>query len=104
MTSYLFLYSRAIEAILVSITSSLQSELEVLEAPVTKLLSDLEDTADVEESVKQSHLRDLLQYSKKLAKFEKDALSIHDAIEDLLDHGKLKIMRMDNKKMKEMYI
>ncbi|KAI9498766.1 hypothetical protein BDB00DRAFT_799455 [Zychaea mexicana] len=77
---------RAIEAILVSITSSLQSELEVLEAPVTKLLGDLEDIADVEESVKQSHLRDLLQYSKKLAKFEKDALSIHDAISDLLDH------------------
>ncbi|KAI8147054.1 hypothetical protein BJV82DRAFT_374862 [Fennellomyces sp. T-0311] len=77
---------RAIEAILVSMTNSLQSELEVLEAPVTKLLSDLEDLADVEESVKQSHLRDLLQYSKKLAKFEKDALSIHDAISDLLDH------------------
>ncbi|KAI7857669.1 hypothetical protein BDC45DRAFT_500349 [Circinella umbellata] len=77
---------RAIEAILVSITSSLQSELEVLETPVIKLLSDLEDIADVEESVKQSHLRDLLQYSKKLAKFEKDALSIHDAIDDLLDH------------------
>lgn len=67
--------------------SSLQSQLEVLETPVNKLLGDLEEIADVEQSVKQSHLRDLLQYSKKLSKFEKDALSIHDAIEDVLDNG-----------------
>ncbi|KAI9321473.1 hypothetical protein BX666DRAFT_2017430 [Dichotomocladium elegans] len=77
---------RALEAILVSVTGALQSRLEVLEGPVNKLLGDLEELADVEESVKQSHLRDLLQYSKKLSKFEKDALSIHDAISDVLDN------------------
>lgn len=80
-------FFRALEAILVSVTTSLQSELEVLEAPVNRLLGDLEDIADIEESVKQSHLRDLLQYSKKLSRFERNALSIHDVISDLLDHG-----------------
>jgi magnesium transporter len=33
-------------------------------------------------------LRDLLQFSKKLAKFEQDALSIRDALEEVLDNGK----------------
>ncbi|KAF7728569.1 magnesium ion transporter [Apophysomyces ossiformis] len=77
---------RALEAILISVTSSLQTELEVLEGPVYKLLNDLEDLADIEESMNGDRLRDLLQYSKKLAKFEQDALSIRDAIDEILDH------------------
>ncbi|CAO3663331.1 magnesium ion transporter [Rhizopus azygosporus] len=77
---------RALEAILISVTSSLQSQLEVLEGPVNKLLSDLEDLADIEESMSGDKLSDLLKYSKKLAKFEQDALSIRDALEDVLDN------------------
>ncbi|KAI8388499.1 uncharacterized protein BYT42DRAFT_543788 [Radiomyces spectabilis] len=77
---------RALEAILISVSSSLQSEFEVLEGPVNKLLSDLEDLADIEESVNGDRLRDLLQYSKKLSKFEQDALSIRDAIDEILEH------------------
>ncbi|KAF1806416.1 hypothetical protein FB192DRAFT_1425669 [Mucor lusitanicus] len=77
---------RALEAILISVTSSLQSELDILEGPVNKLLGDLEDLADIEESMNGDKLRDLLQYSKKLSKFEQDALSIRDALEEVLDN------------------
>lgn len=76
------------EAILISVTSSLQSELDILEGPVNKLLGDLEDLADIEESMSGDKLRDLLKYSKKLAKFEQDSLSIRDALEEVLDNGK----------------
>lgn len=86
---FYFLF-RALEAILISVTSSLQSELDILEGPVNKLLGDLEDLADIEESMNGDKLRDLLQYSKKLAKFERDALSIRDALEEVLDNGKCK--------------
>ncbi|KAI8979945.1 hypothetical protein BDB01DRAFT_798187 [Pilobolus umbonatus] len=77
---------RALEAILISVTSSLQSELDILEGPVNKLLNDLEDLADIEESMNGDKLRDLLKYSKKLSKFEQDALSIRDALEEVLDN------------------
>lgn len=81
---------RALEAILISVTSSLQSELDILEGPVNKLLGDLEDLADIEESMSGDKLRDLLKFSKKLAKCEQDALSIRDALEEVLDNGKKK--------------
>jgi magnesium transporter len=77
------------------VTSSLQSELDILEGPVNKLLGDLEDLADIEESMNGDKLRDLLQYSKKLSKFEQDALSIRDALEEVLDNGKQKTLQMD---------
>lgn len=51
------------------------------------MLGDLEDLADIEESMNGDKLRDLLQYSKKLSKFEQDALSIRDALEEVLDNG-----------------
>lgn len=78
---------RALEAILISVTSSLQSELDILDGPVNKILSDLEDLADIEESMNGDKLRDLLQFSKKLSKFEQDALSIRDVLEEVLDNG-----------------
>lgn len=81
---YLF---RALEAILISVTSSMQSELEALVGPVNKLLNDLEGLVDIEESVSQDRLRDLLQFSKKLSKFEHDVLNVKETIEDLLEHG-----------------
>jgi magnesium transporter len=86
--SFANIFIRALEAILISVTSSLQSELDILEGPVNKLLGDLEDLVDIEESMNGDKLRDLLQYSKKLSKFEQDALSIRDALEEVLDNGK----------------
>lgn len=83
---------RALEAILISVTSSLQSELDILDGPVNKLLGDLEDLADIEESMNGDKLRDLLQFSKKLSKFEQDALSIRDALEEVLDNGNIWIL------------
>ncbi|CAO3619408.1 unnamed protein product [Cunninghamella echinulata] len=77
---------KALEAILISVTSSMQSELEALVGPVNKLLNDLEGLVDIEESVSQERLRDLLQFSKKLSKFEHDVLSVKETIEDLLEH------------------
>ncbi|KAI9244170.1 hypothetical protein BY458DRAFT_109313 [Sporodiniella umbellata] len=77
---------RALEAILISVTSSLQSELDILEGPVNRLLADLEELADIEESMNGDKLRDLLKYSKKLAHFEQYALSIRDALEEVLDN------------------
>lgn len=83
----MFVY-RALEAILISVTSSMQSELEALEGPVNRLLGDLEGLVDIEESVNQERLRDLLQLSKKLSKFEHDVSSIRDSIDELLEYGK----------------
>jgi magnesium transporter len=73
---------------LISVTSSLQSELDILEGPVNKLLGELEDLPDIEQSMTGDKLRDLLQFSKKLSKFEQDSLSIRDALEEVLDNGK----------------
>lgn len=87
MIDFLLVY-RALEAILISVTSSMQSELEALEGPVNRLLGDLEGLVDIEESVNQERLRDLLQLSKKLSKFEHDVSSIRDAIDELLEYGK----------------
>lgn len=89
---FFFVMDRALEAILISVTSSLQSELDVLEGPVNKILADLEELADIEESMNGDKLRDLLKYSKKLAQFEQDALSIRDALEEVLDNGKRSIL------------
>ncbi|SAL97487.1 hypothetical protein [Absidia glauca] len=77
---------KALEAILISVTSSMQSELEALEGPVNRLLSDLEGLVDIEESVNQDRLKDLLQLSKKLSKFEHDVSSVRDALDELLEY------------------
>ncbi|KAI8869846.1 Mg2+ transporter protein, partial [Ramicandelaber brevisporus] len=70
---------RALEAALVSVISSLQSELDVLSNLVTNLL------AHIEVSIDRDKLKELLQYSKRLSKFEQKTLSIRDAINDVLD-------------------
>ncbi|KAI8067946.1 hypothetical protein BC940DRAFT_299942 [Gongronella butleri] len=77
---------KALEAILISVTSSMQSELDALEVPVNRLLSDLESLVDIEEGVNRDRLRDLLKLSKKLSKFESDVTSVRDAIEDVLEN------------------
>ncbi|KAH8551049.1 hypothetical protein BGW37DRAFT_494606 [Umbelopsis sp. PMI_123] len=70
---------RALEAIFISVVSSLQSEVDVLENLVTKLLSDLED------SIQQEKLKDMLQYTKKLSDFYQGVTSVRDAINEVLD-------------------
>ncbi|KAJ1661991.1 magnesium ion transporter [Coemansia sp. RSA 1646] len=70
---------RALEAVLISVVSSLQSDEEVLVNLVQNLL------AYLEESVDRSKLRELLQYSKRLSRFSQKVLNIRDAIEEVLE-------------------
>ncbi|KAJ1738894.1 magnesium ion transporter [Coemansia sp. RSA 989] len=70
---------RALEAVLISVVGSLQSDEEVLVNLVQGLL------AYLEESVDRSKLRELLQYSKRLSRFEQKVLNIRDAIEEVLE-------------------
>ncbi|KAF9114330.1 magnesium ion transporter [Mortierella sp. AM989] len=70
---------RALEAIFISVLSSLQSEMEVLVHFVTNLL------AQLEESIDQNKLKELLQYSKKLSQFESKTLLIRDVFVEVLD-------------------
>jgi magnesium transporter len=79
---HLSIANRALEAMFISVVSSLHSELEVLENLITKLLSDLED------SIQQDKLKDMLQYTKKLSDFYQGVISIRDAINEVLDQGK----------------
>lgn len=72
----------ALEAIFISMVSSIQSEIEVFETFVTQLLLELE------ERIEPRQLKELLQYTKKLSKFEKDVLSIQGAITEVLEQGR----------------
>ena len=77
-----FSFTRALEAIFISVLTSLQSEMEVLVHFVTNLL------AHLEESIDQNKLKELLQYSKKLSQFESKTLLIRDVFVEVLDQGK----------------
>jgi len=56
--------------------------MEVLVHFVTNLL------AHLEESIDQNKLKELLQYSKKLSRFESKTLLIRDVFVEVLDQGK----------------
>jgi magnesium transporter len=70
---------RALEAVLISVTSALESEFEVVREPVVKVLRELEEDIDREK------LRHLLIFSKKLGTFEQKARLVRDAIENVLE-------------------
>ncbi len=70
---------RALEAVLISVTSGLESEFEGVREPVVRVLRELEEDID------RDKLRHLLIYSKKLGTFEQKARLVRDAIEDLLE-------------------
>jgi len=70
---------RALEAVMVSITTALESELEGVREPVVRVLRELEEDIDREK------LRHLLIYSKKLGTFEQKARLVRDAIDDVLE-------------------
>ena len=70
---------RALEAVLISVTSGLETEFEGVSEPVVRVLRELEEDID------RDKLRHLLIYSKKLGTFEQKARLVRDAIDDLLD-------------------
>lgn len=70
---------RALEVVLMSVTSELWREFETVQDPVMHLLIDLEDDVDREK------LRVLLVLSKKVSSFEQKARLVRDAIDELLE-------------------
>ena len=70
---------RALEAVLISVTSALEGEFEGVREPVVRVLRELEEDID------RDKLRHLLIYSKKLGTFEQKAKLVRDAIDELLD-------------------
>ncbi|EME49720.1 hypothetical protein DOTSEDRAFT_68485 [Dothistroma septosporum NZE10] len=70
---------RALEAVLISVTTALESEFEGVREPVVRVLRELEEDID------RDKLRYLLIYSKKLGTFEQKARLVRDAIDDLLE-------------------
>ncbi|KAL5341461.1 hypothetical protein BJX70DRAFT_358848 [Aspergillus crustosus] len=70
---------RALEAVMVSVTSGLEEEFNGVREPVVRVLRALEEDID------RDKLRHLLIYSKKLGSFEQKARLVRDAIDDLLE-------------------
>lgn len=70
---------RALEAVLISVTTGLEAEFEGVREPVVRVLRALEEDID------RDKLRHLLIYSKRLGTFEQKARLVRDAIEDLLE-------------------
>jgi magnesium transporter len=70
---------RALEAVLMSVTSELEADFDYVQEPVLRLLSELEDDID------RDKLRSLLVLSKRMTTFEQKAKLVRDAIDELLD-------------------
>ncbi|KAI9709937.1 MAG: magnesium ion transporter [Bogoriella megaspora] len=70
---------KALEAVLISVTSGLEGEFDGVREPVVRVLRELEEDID------RDKLRHLLIYSKKLGTFEQKARLVRDAIDDLLE-------------------
>ncbi|OLL25918.1 Mitochondrial inner membrane magnesium transporter LPE10 [Neolecta irregularis DAH-3] len=70
---------RAVEAVLISVTTALNAEMKILQSLVTTLLSDLEEHID------RDNLRRLLVYSKNLSAFEKKATLVRDTLDEILE-------------------
>ena len=81
-TALLWVIQRVLESIFISVVASLHAEMEVLAHSVMDLLSHLEEDID------QTRLKELLQYTKKVGRFESKTLLIRDVFEELLDTGK----------------
>ena len=70
---------RALEAVLISVTTGLEDEFKGVAQPVMRVLQELEEDID------RDKLRHLLIFSKKLGTFEQKARLVRDAIDDLLE-------------------
>lgn len=77
--AYLPYEFRALEAVLISVTSGLEAEFALVREPVTQILRALEEDIDREK------LRHLLIHSKKLGTFEQKARLVRDALDELLE-------------------
>lgn len=69
------------EAILISVTSALDAEMQEIKSLVNELLQMLEEDIDRES------LRNLLIYEKKLSSFERKASLIRDCLNEILEQG-----------------
>ncbi|KAG0239544.1 Mg2+ transporter protein cora-like protein [Mortierella sp. GBAus27b] len=69
---------RALESIFIAVIASLHAEMEMLVLSVTNLLGHLENNID------QLKLKELLQHTKKVSRFESRTLLIRDVFEELL--------------------
>lgn len=70
---------RALEAVLISVTTALEAEFESVQGPVVGVLRALEEDID------RDKLRQLLIFSKKLGTFEQKAKLVRDALDELLE-------------------
>lgn len=70
---------RALEAVLISVTTALESEFDGVREPVVRVLRQLEEDID------RDKLRYLLIYSKKLGSFEQKVRLVRDALDELLE-------------------
>ncbi|KAG5917100.1 magnesium ion transporter [Claviceps africana] len=70
---------RALEAVLMSVTSEMEADFEAVREPVMRILSELENDID------RDKLRILLILSKRLSTFEQKAKLVRDALEELLE-------------------
>ncbi|KAI8666864.1 Magnesium transporter [Fusarium keratoplasticum] len=70
---------RALEAVLASVISQLEVELETVRQPIVELLSDLEDT------INREKFRELLVLSKRVGSFEQRGRLVRGALNELLD-------------------
>ncbi|KAF2454673.1 hypothetical protein BDY21DRAFT_352415 [Lineolata rhizophorae] len=70
---------RALETVLLSVTTNLESEFDSVREPVVTVLRDLEEDID------RDKLRHLLIYSKRLGTFSQRARLVRDALEELLE-------------------
>lgn len=70
---------RALEAVLMSVTSELEADFDTIREPIIRVLSELEDDID------RDKLRILLVLSKRVSTFEQKAKLVRDAIDELLE-------------------
>jgi magnesium transporter len=70
---------RALEAVLMSVTTELESDFESVREPVIRILSELE------EDITRDKLRILLILAKRVTTFEQKATLVRNAIEELLE-------------------
>lgn len=73
---------------MVSTTTSLQGEMDVLVNLVGNLLQNLE------ENISPERLKELLRFSKRLSRFEQKVMSTRNVLTEILENGILH--RLDN--------
>lgn len=73
--------NRALEAILISVSTALNAEMKFLNSLVKEVLLQLE------EDINRERIRNLLIYSKKVSAFAQKVTLIRNALNEILDQG-----------------